>query len=228
VGEEGHRHLSVAGWWFALVSQPIYVFFVFRFVYRLGLWWRFLWLTSRLDLELNAAHPDEAGGLAFLGLALPPFAVPTFAIASAVAGALADMVLWGGASVVSAKYLIIALAVILTGAFVGPLFFFVGGLARVKRQGMLHYGTLSERQLREFEEKWLSGRTKKSTLEVPDFSAVIDLSSTTAATHHMKPRPFDRAQIVPIILAALLPFLPVLALQMPIKEIIMQLAKLAL
>ncbi|MGA3210873.1 MAG: hypothetical protein ABSD20_06160, partial [Terriglobales bacterium] len=82
IGPDGHRSLSLAGWWFITVSEPIFAFILFRFIYRLGLWWRLLWQTSRLDLDLDAAHPDGAAGLGFLGLTLPAAQEAAFAISA--------------------------------------------------------------------------------------------------------------------------------------------------
>jgi len=65
----------------------------YRFLYRIGIWWVFLWKTSRLDLRLDATHPDGAGGLGFLGLTLRTFKEAAFAISTSFAGGLASMVL---------------------------------------------------------------------------------------------------------------------------------------
>ncbi len=76
LGLEGHRSLSLAGWWFVTISQPIYLLVLLRFLYQMALWWQFLWRTSRLNLQLHAVHPDGAGGLGFLGLTLFAFQDP--------------------------------------------------------------------------------------------------------------------------------------------------------
>lgn len=106
---EGHRSLSLPGWWFVVVSQPLYAYVMLRFVYRVGLWWRFLWQASRLDLQLSASHPDGAGGLEFLRLTLELFKPPVFAISASVAGGLANLVLWRGVSIVNFKYAVLDL-----------------------------------------------------------------------------------------------------------------------
>jgi hypothetical protein len=67
---EGHHALSLAGWWYFLVAFPLFSFLLWRWLWRLGLWWRFLWQTSRLELELTPAHRDGTGGLGFLSESL--------------------------------------------------------------------------------------------------------------------------------------------------------------
>ncbi len=68
--------LSAAGWWYILVSLPIYQFLIWRWCARLLIWWHLLWQIRQLDLQLLPTHPDHAGGLGGLGvahLALAPF-----------------------------------------------------------------------------------------------------------------------------------------------------------
>ena len=48
------------------MSIPIFQFLTLRWLYRLLLWFLFLWRVSRLDLRLAPSHPDRAGGLGFL------------------------------------------------------------------------------------------------------------------------------------------------------------------
>src|SRR5262249_37035667 len=51
---------SPVGWWYAFVSVPIFQFLLFRWVYRMIVWGRFLHRMTGLDLQLSAAHPDGA------------------------------------------------------------------------------------------------------------------------------------------------------------------------
>lgn len=227
-GTAGNRSLSLAGWWLVVVCEPLYKIAMLQLLYRLALWWRFLWKTSRLDLHLNAAHPDGAGGLAFLGMVLPAFRLPVFAIAASVAGALANLILWMGASFASFQYAIAAFAVGLIALTAGPLVFFNGQLDNAKQRAVLGCGALAGRQLRAFEEKWLAASRPAAgeMLQAPDFSAVIDFNSTVTAMQKMKILPFGPKQLVPLVAAALLPFLPVAAIEIPLKEILSQIWKL--
>ncbi len=228
VGTGGDRSLSLSGWWLVVVCEPLYAIAMLQLLYRLALWWRFLWKTSRLDLHLNAAHPDGAGGLAFLSMVLPAFWLPVFAMAASPAGALANLMLWTGASFESFRYAIAAFAAVLVALAAGPLFFFQGQLRTVKRRAVLGCGALAGRQLRAFEEKWLSVRPAigEDMLRAPDFSAVWDFNSTVTAVQKMNKLPFWPKQLVPLVLAALLPFLPVAAIETPVKEILLQVWKL--
>jgi hypothetical protein len=72
--QTGHR-FTLAGYWYALVSIPIFQFLVYRWLWRTFIWCRFLWRVSKLNLQLVPNHPDQAGGLGFLGEAHRLFAI---------------------------------------------------------------------------------------------------------------------------------------------------------
>jgi hypothetical protein len=220
VGPAQERSLSLAAWYLVAVSQPIYGFVVLHFLYRIALWWRTLWMISRLDLQLRGAHPDGGGGLMFLGLCLRTCTFAAFALAASSAGAIANLVLATGVSVVSFKYVIGIIAAMVTVLFAGPLFFFYEKLKRAKFRASLSHDRAALEQLRQFEQKWIGQSGGAGMLEVTDFSAVIDLSSTVSTVHQMARLPFRRTQLLEVMVAALLPFLPVLALQIPIKDLL--------
>lgn len=226
VGPAEQRTLSWATWYFLAVAQPVYVFVVLHFLYRVGLWWRTLWMISRLDLQLRGAHPDGGGGLMFVSLSLRPCRLPAFALATSVAGRFANLVLATGVSVMSYKFAIGIIAAIITALFTGPLFFFFDQLKKTRFRAWLGYGRAEMEQLRQFEQKWIGRTGQANMLEVQDFSAVIDLNSTVEKAQQMARLPFRRSQVLGLFVAPLLPFLPVLALQIPIKDLLMMLKQL--
>ncbi len=227
IGPAGQVHLSLAGWWFAAVSQPVYLFVLFRLLYRVGIWWRFLRQTARLDLQLDAAHPDQAGGLGFLGLTFLIFQESAFAISVSLAGGLADLVLTTGARVSSFVYVIVAAVIFIVALFAGPLLFFCGLLAKVKQNGELKYRVLWQEQLRQFDQKWSQLTTNPpDMLSVADFSEATDFSSILERVQQTRLVPIQRKQILPLAIAALLPFVLVLPLLVPIDQILKQLLKM--
>lgn len=82
----GGRRLSPAGWWFVYVSLPLFQFMLLRWYFRLFIWIRFLWQVTRSKLSLVPTHPDRAGGLAFLSLAVMAFAPLLVAHGALLAG----------------------------------------------------------------------------------------------------------------------------------------------
>jgi hypothetical protein len=229
LGAGSEQSFSLAGWWYVAVSQPLYLFILFRFIYRLILWWRFLWSVSWLDLKLNAMHADNVAGLGFLRLVLRPLRLPAFAIAASAAGGLANLVLWAGVKIADYRYGVAVYVVLLVATLAGPLGLFGRQIRKALRESILSEGVLVVRQLDQFEHRWQSrGHGGDSDmLSVPDFSAVTDFSSIVASAHKTKVL-IGRLELLPLTIAALAPFALVAALELPIKEIFKLLAKLVM
>ena len=67
--------LSSAGWWYAVISAPIFRFILYRWTFRYFIWALLLWRIGRINLHLMPTHPDHAAGLDFLGLAQARFGI---------------------------------------------------------------------------------------------------------------------------------------------------------
>ena len=59
--------LSLAGWWCVVVSNPLFLFLLLRWLWRVFVWSKLLRELASLELRLVATHPDGHGGLAFIG-----------------------------------------------------------------------------------------------------------------------------------------------------------------
>src|SRR6476646_5834685 len=137
---DGSLHPSLAGWWFALVSLPLFQFLLFRWYYRLFIWARFLWHVSRLKLDLVPTHPDRAAGLGFLSNVSYAFIPLLLAQGALLAGTMANRILYAGARVIDFKLDIIAAVVVVLLFVLGPLRVFSAQLAQAKRAGRREYG----------------------------------------------------------------------------------------
>jgi hypothetical protein len=221
-GSSGRYNLSFAGWWFVLVSQPIYLFVLLRFLYRTALWWRFLWRTSRLNLQLHAVHPDGAGGLGFLGLTLAAFSLPVFGISASFAGATANLLLLHGVPVNELKYEIAGTVFIVVGLFAAPLsFMFLREMERARTRDVLRYWALAEDQSRRFERQWIISKPQQiDSPSHPDFSEAASLSAILERARKMTMLPFELRDFFMLVVAAVLPFVPVAALAIPLSTIL--------
>lgn len=221
--------LSPAGWWHALVSIPLLLIHFFGWLWRLALWARFLFLMSRLDLQLIPGHPDRVGGLKFVSSSIRGFRLISFALGAVVAGSIANSQVHHGKQPLDSRNLVIGLLVFLLILFAGPLTIFLRKLRQTKKRGVFEYGALARTIGAQFEAKWLGQKASldETSLEVPDFSATTDLYSVTANVYAMRQVPFSIHELIgPIVLAAMLPFLPLALLTLPLKMIIHDLSKL--
>ena len=220
--------VSLAGWWYAFVSLPLLMILAFGWLWRIVLWSRFLIRVSAMKLRLVAAHPDHASGLKFLNASLVAFLPLAFTLGVITAGASANQLLYNNASTERVQILAAGLIAVVLLLFVGPLLIFVFKLHAKKVEGIYSYGSLADDVGRQFEDKWFknSEEVRGGALEAPDFSATTDLYQIVANVHDMKLLPFELRAVVSLVVAALLPFVPVVLMMMPIKAIVTELARL--
>jgi hypothetical protein len=223
-----YRVLSLAGWWNALMSAPLFILLFFGWLWRVFLWARFLWLMSRLDLRLIPSHPDHAGGLMFLGNSLRAFWPVSFALGAIVAGQVANRITLYGESLATFKHITIGLVVLVLILFVGPLALFIGKLRETRRSGDFEYGALAGEVGRRFEHDCLN-RGRGAYEEGPnaqDFSLHSNIYGIVANVYGMKDFPFGLRNLGLLIAVTLLPFVPVALMLMPLTEIIKDFAKM--
>lgn len=226
-GGEGTT-ISLAGWWYALVSLPLLVIILLGWLWRVILWSRFLIKVARFKLSLIASHPDKASGLKFLNASLFAFTPVAFTIGVIAAGSAANRVAYQGATIEGIQKTAIGLVIFVFILFVGPLLVFVYKLQRQKISGIFSYGALAENVGRQFEERWLANYDKHAAeaLEAADFSATTDLYQVVANVHEMKVLPFDLAGLVSLTVITLLPFIPVVLMMIPVKRVLQEVANL--
>src|SRR5262244_2137578 len=223
-----YQVFSLAGWWNALVSVPLFNLLFFGWLWRVFLWARFLWLMTRLDLRLIPGHPDHAGGLMFLGNSLRAFWLVSFALGAIVAGQVANRITLYGESLATFKHIVIGLVVFVLILFVGPLALFIGKLRETRRRGDFEYGALAGEVGRQFERDCLNGErgAYEEGPNAQDFSAPANIYAIVANVYGMKDLPFGLRNLGLLIAVALLPFLPVALMVMPVTEIIKDFAKM--
>ena len=222
--------LTWAGSWAGWVSTPLFQFLLLRWYFRLFLWWRLLWQVSWLPLRLFPTHPDRAGGLGFLADSPLAFAPLLLAQSVLLSGVIAERILFHGASLPDFKQEIGGAAVILLLLVLCPLFFFVGQLNRVRRRGIQEYGTLASRYVADFDRKWLRGGAPEDEplVGTADLQSLADLGGSLEVIQTMRPVPFGKEVIIPIVATVAVPLLPLLLTMFRLDELLGKLAGILL
>jgi hypothetical protein len=218
----GSAHLSLAGWWRTLVSQPLYNVLIGIWLWRLLLWTRFLHQTCRLHLRLVASHPDRLGGLRFVLMPIGGFAILAFGIGAIGAGSVANRVVVDGHSLASFRYLIGGQVLCALLLFAGPVLLLMRPLIRLRIWGTFHYGWLATEVGHAFQDRWLirTHRIDRHALGAPDFSATTDLYAIVANVRAMNPLVLDLSAVAMVTVATLLPYVPLLLAVMPLDDIL--------
>lgn len=218
--------MTLPGWWYLVVSMSLLRFLALRWFWRLVLWTGVLWRLSRLTLRPRPMHPDRAGGLGFLGVTQASFGVLIFAFGVQVSCLIADAVRFGGADLMAFRGQILAFVLLLVLIPLLPLFVFAPALARAREEHMFfvsgsgYYGSgYLERRLR-----GLDG----GGLPTDDISGLADFGTLYENARRMRPLPLEPRHLLLLLLSAVLPFLPLVFLVIPARDVFNTLAGLLL
>ena len=221
-GAEAGRKLTLAGYWYAFVSLPIFRFLLGRWFYRLFIWHRFLWQVSRIRLKLNPLHPDHAGGLGFLGISALAFVPVLLAVMAMISAQIGDHVWRESASLLAYKmevagFILIILAVVLVSQL-----FFTPKLLSTKNSSRFEYDVFASRYVDDFEQKWLlkKDENRKDLLGTSDIQSLADLNGSYSIVQEMRLVPINWGDFLRLLLALLVPLIPLVLSIIPVSEIL--------
>jgi hypothetical protein len=214
--------LSYAGWWFGLVSAPMFRLLLLRWLWRMVLWAWLLWRISRLKLVLIPTHPDAAAGLGFLAEAQLGFGSIAFAGSAVIAAQVGNAIAYEGATLGSLKLIIVSYCVFIIILLLSPLLLMIPTLYRVRKQGLLEYGVLASDYARMFDAKWVHGRRPETEglLGNADIQSLADLSTSFSIVREMRIIPIDKRTLLGLAIGAVLPMVPVLILATPAEDLL--------
>jgi hypothetical protein len=223
----GQWQPSLAGWWFGCISLPLFQFILLRWYFRLFVWARFLWQVSRIELKLVPIHPDRCGGLGFLAIVSSAFAPLLLAQGALLAGTLANQIFFAGAKLPQFKVEIVAMVAVALFAVLGPLLVFVPVLARAKRVGLREYGSLAQRYVRDFDQKWLRGGVTPDEPLVgsADIQSLADLFNSFEIVRGMRSVPFAKETFFQLAVLTLAPLLPLTLTMVSLEELLGRILK---
>jgi len=104
---------------------------------------------------------------------------------------------------------------------------FAGKQARCRFRGLLDFGTLIWRHDRAFDEKWIKplNTSQQSLLGSPDTGSLVHMGTAFENVDKMPFIPVDKKAVFVMLLAALLPMIPLVGTAIPLKEILSKLGE---
>lgn len=213
--------LGPASWWYSHVCLSVFHFLTLRWIWRLGLWWHFLWRFSKLPLRLVPTHPDGVAGLGYLEVVHSHFAPLVVAIAVAQSSSLAEEIYSGAPFEVLYPALAVTFLMV-AGFFLTPLFFFFSKLWACRVKGLSDYMVFASRYVNAFDDKWL-GRDDAPAAELlgtSDIQSLADLNNSVSIVRGMRLIPLSPRLLVQFAVATVLPMLPLSLLKYPAAQLI--------
>jgi hypothetical protein len=225
---DGGLHPSLAGWWLGFVSLPLFQFLLLRWFFRLFIWARFLWQVSRIGLDLVPTHPDRCAGLGFLSLVSFAYSPLLLAQGTLLAGTIADQIFYAGAKLPQFRVEIAGFLLLMLFVILGPMLVFIPVLAAAKRTGLAEYGSLAQRYVREFDQKWLRGGAPADEQLVGsgDIQSLADLGNSFEVVKSMRLVPFNLQTVVQLAVVTLVPVLPLTLTMFSPEQLLEQVVKM--
>jgi hypothetical protein len=218
----GKGSLGFGGWWYLVVVRSVFTFLLIAWAWRLVVCSVLLWRISRLDLQLVPTHPDGAGGLGFLEDVPIIFSSVVLAMSVVMASRWEHDVLYHGAQSTSFNILLAVFVAIMFVLFLSPLAFFSRCLRRLKQRSLLDYGALVGQHGRLVRRRWITGKDVKDValLQAPELGPVSDTVAMYEVVDNIRIIPIGKRSLLAIGLPALLPMLPLWAIDIPLKELV--------
>jgi hypothetical protein len=213
--------------WFLYVARPIHLALLVAWLWRILLLGSLFRRLAKLDLALVPTHPDKAAGLGFLEATPKIFAPVVLALGAVLAARWAHDVVYHGVHVQELQLQMGAFVVIAVTLFASPLLAFLPLMVKTKRQALLDYSALVGRHGRLVRERWVAGKTlgDDALLNAPELGPVADTGPLYDAVAGMRVLLIGKTTLAPLAVAAVLPLIPVLAIEIPVKQILAALAK---
>lgn len=205
--------------WHALIDVPLFQFLLWRSLWRWAVWIRVLADLSRLNLQLVPTHPDRCGGIAFLRFPSMDYCTMLLFAASSVLSAEWGNRFFIGATLQTFKPLLLMFGSVATLLAFGPLLVFAPLLYRVRREGALDLAGVVAHAARTYQRRWLEdgGRQERDLgFEVQSLSAMIQSYRETVS--QIRVFIFDRNDLIKLLVAALLPAIPVMMTHVPEED----------
>lgn len=220
----GDGAISIAGWIYLLFSAPLFRFIALRWLWRVAVWTYLLVGLARAHLRLDAAHPDELGGLSVLTGAHASFGWITFALGVSLAGNLTTEKILLGRHVTDYWTEIITFVFVAPLVFLLPLFAFSWPIERARREGHAGYGSSSAGFARRYHRAWLDPATRKPLpLGTSETSAHTDLVTSFASVQGTRWIPFKRADYLTLLVPCLVPMLAFVLQEIPLIDVLKRL-----
>ena len=146
-------------------------------------------------------------------------------MARCLPGNLATRVVILGVPLIQFKAEIAMMVVLMLCVTLSPLLVFAPQLSEAKRKGLREYRILAMRYMREFDAKWLRGSVTgpEPLVGSADVQSLADMDSSYDIVRTMRTAPVTKDTVFRLIVATLVPIVPLLLTMMPLEELLRKL-----
>lgn len=224
---EADCRLGFGGLWFAYLVRPVFLALLLGWLWRMLLvaWW--FWKVGKLGLALVPSHPDRTGGVAFVEKVPGAFALVTFATTAVITSHWAHEIEFHAATLQAFKLPGAMFVILWTLLALLPLLALAPALVAARARAIPAYAALVGEQGRLVYRRWIQCETVPDTpiLDAPEIGSVADANAMYDAVKKMRGVPIGKGAVMKVLVPIALPMILVAALQVPLKELLLKLAK---
>jgi len=216
-----------AGWWFLYVARPVFLVLLLSWLWRIVLVAMLFHRLSKLELSLVPTHPDRCGGLGFVKKLPSALFLVTLAVSAVLASRWMHDMVYHEQTLAALKLPFAGFVVLWSALLLAPLLMLAPRISAMKRQALLQYGALIGEHGRLVHQRWILGKpvSQNELLDAPELGPVADTAAIYEAVKKTSPLPVDKTTVLMILLPIFLPMLFVIARQIPIRDLLLQLLK---
>jgi hypothetical protein len=220
--------IGFGAWWYLYVGRTIFLALLLAWLWRLVLLGVLFKRIAGLELSLVPTHPDRCAGLGFMARIPVMFLPVVLGISSVFASGWAHQLVYHDVAIASLRVEIIAFVIVLPLVCVLPFFSFFGLMLRTKKQGLLDYGDLISGHGRLVRERWIEGKSIADApiLDAPELGPIADTAAPYELIAKIRPLPLNMGSLAPLIGAAILPMIILVALDLPLKSVLKTMLKI--
>jgi len=219
--------LGFGGVWFAYVVRPLFVALLLGWLWRIVLLAGLFAHLGRVGLSLVPSHPDHVGGLGFLKRLPGALGPVTLGLSAMFASHWAHAIVYHSQALASLKVPAAVFAVVWSLLILAPLATFMPVLRAAKHAALPLYAALVAEQGRLVRRRWIDRTTKAETplLEPEGVGPIADAAQMFDVVRSMRLLPIGKSSFVEIAVPIVAPMLVVVALQIPIRSLVLDLVK---
>jgi hypothetical protein len=222
---EGGVVFNAAGRWYAWVSLPFVQFLLLRWAWRILLWSRLLWRTSRMPLTISPGHPDRMGGLEVVSFAPFAFVAVLSALSALASAGSADAIALHQVRLIDVQGPIAAFVILELLVLLVPQLFFVPAAERARLRSLTRFAAAGEAAAQAFKRHWADAPTEDQGVELLESNqpgAMADFSVTYAIVQKMRPTGLSIRTVLKLALLLVAPFIPLLLFEYSVRDILQQ------
>jgi hypothetical protein len=219
--------LGFGGIWFVYVVRPLFVALLLGWLWRIVLLAALFARLGRLGLALVPSHPDRVGGLGFLKRLPGALGPVTLGLSAMLASHWAHAIVYHGQTLASLKVPAAVFIIVWSLLILAPLATFMPVLSAAKHAALPLYAALVAEQGRLVRRRWIDGTMKVETplLEPAGVGPIADAAQMFDAVRSMRMLPIGKSSFIQIAVPIVVPMLVVVALQIPIRNLVLDLVK---